>query len=153
MPTAYSDDLRRKLLEAHQRKEGSLSQLAQRFSVSQGWALKISSQLHRTGKMERAAGRRRGPASKITAEIQKELKDWIGKQADLTLAELQLRLYEQRQLEISLSRLWAVLKGLGLRLKKVAPRLRARYRSGASSTLGLAPGLPRDRSGEPDFPG
>ena len=68
--------------------------------------------------MERAAGRRRGPASKITAEIEQELKDWITKQADLTLAELQLRLFEQRQLEISLSRLWTVLKGLGLRLKK-----------------------------------
>jgi transposase len=118
MATAYSDDLRRKLLEAHQRKEGSLSQLAQRFSVSHGWALKISSQLHRTGKMERAAGRRRGPASKVTAGIQQELKDWIAKQTDLTLAELQLRLYEQHQLEISLSRLWTVLKGIGLRLKK-----------------------------------
>jgi transposase len=118
MATAYSDDLRRKLLEAHQRKEGSLSQLARRFSVSRGWALKISSQLHRTGKMERAAGHRRGPASKVTPEIQKELKDWIGKQADLTLAELQFRLYEQRELKISLSRLWTVLKELGLRLKK-----------------------------------
>jgi transposase len=118
MATAYSDDLRRKLLEAHQREEGSLSQLAQRFSVSLGWALKISSQLYRTGKMERTVGRRRGPASKITPEIQQELKGWIEKQADLTLAELQLRLYERRSLEISLSRLWTVLKSLGLRLKK-----------------------------------
>ena len=118
MATAYSDDLRRKVLEAHQRGEGSLSQLARRFSVSHGWALKISSQLHRTGKMERAPGRPRGPASKITAEIEQELKDWIEKQADLTLAELQLRLYERRKLEISLSRLWTVLRSLGLRLKK-----------------------------------
>jgi transposase len=118
MPTAYSDDLRRKLLEAHQREEGSLLELAERFSVSHGWALKISSQLRRTGKKERPEGRRRGPASKITAEIQQKLKDWISKQTDLTLSELQLRLYEQRQLEISLSRLWTVLKGLGLRLKK-----------------------------------
>ena len=118
MATAYSDDLRRKLLEAHQRKEGSLSQLAQRFSVSHGWALKISAQLHRSGKMERAAGRRRGPTSKITLEIQQELQGWIAKQADLTLAELQLRLFEQRKLEISLSHLWTVLQGLGLRLKK-----------------------------------
>ena len=60
-------------------------------------------QLRRSGKMERAAGRRRGPARKITAEIEQELKDWITKQADLTVAELQLRLFEQRQFEISLS--------------------------------------------------
>jgi len=118
MATAYSDDLRRKLLEAHQRGEGSLSQLAKRFSVSEGWALKISAQRHRTGKMERPPGRPPGPASKITAEIQQELKGWIGKQADLTLAELQLRLYQRRKLEISLSRLWTVLKSMGLRLKK-----------------------------------
>src|SRR5665213_3783129 len=121
MATAYSDDLRRKLLGAHQRKEGSLSQLAERFSVSLGWALKISSQLRRTGKMERATGRRRGPASKITAEIEQELKDWIAKQSDLTLAELQLRLFEKRQLEVSLSRQWTVVRGLGLRLKKKSP--------------------------------
>jgi transposase len=118
MATAYSDDLRRKLLQAHQRKEGSLSELAKRFCVSLGWALKISSQLHRTGKMERVAGRRRGPVSKITAKIEQELKEWIAQQPDLTLAELQLRLFEKRQLEISLSRLWTVLKSLDLRLKK-----------------------------------
>jgi transposase len=118
MGTAYSDDLRRKLLEAHQRGEGSLSQLARRFSVSHGWALKISSQRHRTGKMERPPGRRRGPVSKVTAEIQQELQGWIAKQPDLTLAELQLRLYEQRNLEVSVSRLWMVLRSLGLRLKK-----------------------------------
>ena len=153
MATAYSDDLRRKLLEAHQRGEGSLSQLAKRFSVSEGWALKISAQRHRTGKMERPPGRPPGPASKITAEIQQELKGWIGKQADLTLAELQLRLYQRRKLEISLSRLWTVLKSMGLRLKKVAPRLRARHRSEPPPTFGLAPSLPTDGCGEPDFPG
>lgn len=95
-----------------------MSQLARRFSVSLGWALKISSQQHRTGKMERTPGRRRGPASKITVKIRQELQEWIAKQADLTLAELQLRLYEQRKLEVSLSRLWTVLTELGLRLKK-----------------------------------
>jgi transposase len=118
MGTAYSDDLRRKLLEAHARKEGSLTELAARFSVSVAWALKISAQFTRSGKMERPEGRRRGPASKITPEIQKALKDWIAHQPDLTLAELQLRLFEQHKLEVSLSRLWTVLKNMGLRLKK-----------------------------------
>ena len=118
MATAYSDDLRRKLLGAHRRKEGSLAQLAERFSVSAAWALKISASFTRTGKMERPPGCRRGPASKITAAIERDLKNWIEKQSDLTLAELQLRLYEQRKLEVSIGRLWAALKDLGLRLKK-----------------------------------
>ena len=118
MATAYSDDLRRKLLEAHQRKEGSLAQLAERFAVSLGWALKISACFARTGKMERPQGRRRGRVSKITPTIQGDLKNWIGKQSDLTLAELQVRLYEQRKLEVSIGRLWGALKDLDLRLKK-----------------------------------
>ena len=71
-----------------------MAQLAKRFSVSVAWAEKISASLTTTGKMERPAGRRRGPASKITAEIEAKLKEWIAKQADLTLAEMQLRLFE-----------------------------------------------------------
>ena len=118
MATAYADDLRRKLLQAHQRKEGSLAQLAERFSVSAAWAGKISASLKRTGKMERPRGRRPGPASKITPEIEADLRNWIAKQSDLTLAELQVRLYEQRKLEVSIGRLWGALKDLGLRLKK-----------------------------------
>ena len=59
--------------------------------------------------MERLAGRTRGPASKITPEIQEELKGWIAQQSGLTLAELQLRLYQVRKVEVSLSRLWTVL--------------------------------------------
>ena len=118
MATAYSDDLRRKLVEAHQREEGSLSELAERFSVSKGWALKVSASFTRTGKMERPPGRRRGRVSKITAAIEGDLQNWIAKQSDLTLAELQLRLYEEHKLEVSIGRLWGALKDLGLRLKK-----------------------------------
>ena len=118
MATAYSNDLRRKLLEAHSRKEGSLTRLAERFSVSVAWAKKISAHLRRTGQMERFPGGPCGPASKITAKQEQELKDWIAEEPDLTLAEMRLRLYEQYRLEISLSRLWTVLESLGLRLKK-----------------------------------
>ena len=42
MAQAYSNELRRKLLTAHKRGEGSLAQLAKRFAVSLGWAKKIS---------------------------------------------------------------------------------------------------------------
>jgi transposase len=118
MASPYSDDLRRKLLNAHRRGEGSLSQLAKRFDVSCGWARKISAALRSTGKMERPPGGPRGPSSKVTDAVRQDLWNWIGKQADLTLAELQVRLYEQRDLEISVSRLWQVLGQMGLRLKK-----------------------------------
>ncbi len=43
MARAYSDDLRRKLLEAHAAGKGTLAELAERFGVSLAWAWKISS--------------------------------------------------------------------------------------------------------------
>ncbi len=58
MATTYSNDLRRKLLEAYERKEGSLPELARRFSVSLGWAKKVSAYRTRTGKIDREPGNR-----------------------------------------------------------------------------------------------
>jgi transposase len=140
MATPYSDDLRRKLLEAYERNEGSLAELADRFSVSLGWAKKVSAHKTRTGKMERDLGKPRGPVSKVTAEIQRELQGWISKQADLTLAEMQLRLYEQRKLEVSVSRLWTVLQRLGMRLKKSRSMLPSKTpkQAGSGASLGAS---------------
>ena len=95
-----------------------MDELAIRFSVSEAWAKKISAQLTRTGKMEREPGGKRGPASKITPAIEQDLKNWVKEQTDLTLVELQARLLEECQVKISVSRLWTVLKQIGLRLKK-----------------------------------
>lgn len=92
--------------------------MARRFDVSLGWAKKVSAAMRATGKMERPPGGRRGPASKVTGEVEEDLRNWVTERADLTLAELQLRLYERRQLEISIGRLWMALRDMGLRLKK-----------------------------------
>ena len=118
MAKAYSDDLRRKLLEAHQQGEGSLKKLAGRFRVSESWARRISMTLGRTGRMERPPAGPRGPRSKFTPEVRKQLRDWIAKQADLTLKELQARMHGELQLRISMGRLWILLHEMGLRLKK-----------------------------------
>ena len=58
MAKSYGDDLRRKVLQAHDRGEGTLEQLAVRFSVSVPWAWKISAQRKRSGQMERVEQRR-----------------------------------------------------------------------------------------------
>jgi transposase len=137
MAKAYSDDLRRKLLEAHQQREGSLEQLAVRFRVSVSWAKRASATLRRTGKMEKPQAGPRGPRSKLTPEVQQQLRIWIARQPDLTLAELQQALWEQRRLSSSLSRLWEVLGEMGLRLKKSRSTPPSRtprtVRSGAAS--------------------
>ena len=121
MAKAYSNDLRRKILERYQRGGVSLQELAERFGVSHGYTKKIRKQQLRTGQMQRPpyqAGRR----SRVTPEIEAELRSWVRKQPDLTLQELQQRLQESRSLHLSIGRLWWVLRQLELRLKKNSPR-------------------------------
>jgi transposase len=118
MARAYSDDLRRKLLEAHKEGEGSLGELAGRFHVSEGWARKVSAALHRTGQMERQPGARRGRKSRITPHAIEYLQSRVKALPDRTLAELQEDLRSQQKIEIGITRLWILLKQIGLRLKK-----------------------------------
>jgi len=130
MAKAYSDDLRRKLLEAHDRGEGSLRELAKRFGVSVPWAWKISRQRKRTGQMERIE-QRHGPPSRITAKVQANVRGLVGQQPDATLMELQERLWASERMRISFQHLWRVLQRMGLRLKKSrsTPKSKTRRRS------------------------
>jgi transposase len=134
MTKAYSDDLRRKLLQAHDRGEGSLRELAQRFGVSVPWAWKISRQRKRTGQMERIE-QRHGPRSRLTAEVQGKIGRLVKQQPDATLVELQQRLWGNERIRISFQHLWRVLHRMGLRLKKSRStpknKTRPRFRLGA----------------------
>jgi transposase len=90
---AYSDDLRRKILGAYDRKAGSQRELAERFGVSDGWALKISWQGRRTGPMQRVE-QRQGSPSRATAEVEARLRGLLREPSERTLAELQQGLWE-----------------------------------------------------------
>ena len=138
MAKAYSDDLRRKVLEAHAAGEGILEELAERFSVSVGWVFKISAALAKTGKMERQPGARRGRVSKVTPEIESFIKEVVQGRSDTTLGELQLKLFDERQLEISIGRLWQVVDKLDLRFKKKSTRRRTRHPPNPRVTSKLA---------------
>jgi transposase len=118
MARAYSDDLRRKFLEVHEQGEGSLAELAERFHVSEGWAEKISATLRRTGKMERPAGGKRGPKSRLSPEATEYLRSRVKEQPDRTLAELQEDLRRHKGIGIGITQLWVALRRMGLRLKK-----------------------------------
>lgn len=140
MAKAYSDDLRRKLLEAHDEGEGTLEDLAERFRVSVGWAYKISAARTKTGKMERQAGAKRGRVSKVTPEIENLIKGAVQARADITLVELQDQLREERQLPVSIGWLWNILNRLGLRYKKNAARRRTGPTADQRATGALAGG-------------
>jgi len=137
MARAYSNDLRRKLLEAYDRGEGSLRELAERFGVSSPYAWKISAQRKRTGQVERVE-QRHGPESKVTGAVQQQLRSWVRQQPDLTLAEIRERLWETARLPVSVPRVWQVLRRLKLRLKKShsTPRNRTHRRISSGGRRG-----------------
>ena len=137
MAKAYSDDLRRKLLEAHDRREGSLQELARRFAVSVPWAWKISSQRRRTGQMERVE-QRHGSPSRATAEVEARLRRLVREQPDRTLMEFQQGLWETERVHFSIQHLWRVLRRMRLPLKKSrsARRSRTRRKTGSAAKRG-----------------
>ena len=137
MARCYSDDLRRKLLSAYDRGEGTLTQLAARFCVSVGWARKISSQRKHTGKAERVPHR---PGRKLRAseEVQQQVKAWFRAQPDLTLAEVQARLLSEAAVPLSIPQVWYLVRRLGLRLKKshsTPPNATAKPTSGGAKSI------------------
>lgn len=118
MPRAYSDDLRRKILTAHDRGKATLGELARRFDVSLPYVKKISGQRLRTGQMERQEQRVRGPASKVTPAMEALLRAQLQTASDRTLAELQEAVWSELKVSISLTQLWRALRRMDLRLKK-----------------------------------
>jgi len=140
MARVYSNDLRRKLLEAHEQGQGTLEELAEEFRVSLGFAKKISAALRRTGRMERIE-QRHGRINRVTPLVQQRLREWLRQKPDLTLGELQRHLREQMQVSLSIPRLWMVLRQMKLRLKKSRsmPRSRTRRKTGSAARLGGRP--------------
>ena len=122
MPQSYSDDLRSKLLKAYAAGRGSLEELARQFGVSYGYSKKIRRQQLESGRLERPRQLRHGPVGRLSAEIKQHLRGAVARQPDVTLAELKQQLWEFHQVQISQSRLWYWLRGLGLRHKKNAAR-------------------------------
>src|ERR1700757_1305115 len=134
MPRAYSDDLRRKLLEAYAAGRGSLRELASQFGVSWGYSKKIRAQQLQTGGMERPGQLRHGPKGRLTAELEQHLRAAVRRRPDVTLTELQQQLGEIYKVQVSRSRLWYWLRGLGLRHKKNRSGRRNRTRGKPSGS-------------------
>lgn len=115
MARAYSDDLRRKLLEAHAAGKGTLRELAERFGVSVAWAWKVSAAHRRSGAVERTAQSRHGRASRVDrARVRALLKA----RPDLVLRELREELERTTGVAVSHTQMWRVVRELDLRLKK-----------------------------------
>jgi transposase len=67
----------------------------------------------------------------MTAAVQASLRGLVRQQPDLTLVELQQRLWVSERVSVSMQHLWRVLQKMGLRLKKSrsTPKNKTRSRS------------------------
>jgi transposase len=145
MARPYSDDLRRKFLEAYEAGAGSLSKLAKQFRVSVQYAKKIRGQLKRTGRKERVEQSRYGAVSRVTEAARAALRQWLGEQSDLTAVELRERLAASG-VGVSKSRVGQLLRQMGLRRKKNrSTRLSATTRKIARGGKRSSPRSPRSR--------
>jgi len=109
-------EYRRNFLSTYEQGYGTLEELAAEFRVSLGWAKKVSAAYTRSGSMARPAYQP-GRKPKIGAVEQALLRRWLEEQPDLKLAELQVRISQQAQVQIHSSCLCRWLKRMGLRLK------------------------------------
>ena len=125
----------------------SQRELAERFQVSLPYVKKIRQQFLRTGRMERLPGKRPGPPRRITPAIAGQLREWVQARPDLTLAELQQKVAQSCRVQTSLTGIWWALEEMGLRLKKIASRPRARYTRSPPASAGVVGADPDDRPG------
>jgi transposase len=135
MAKAYSDDLRRKILQVWEEGEETQEQIGEDFRVSARYIRKILYQQRQTGQRERVP-HHPGRKPLFTPPIREQMRVWLQEQPDLTLVELQEKLRHQSQLRVSLPSIWVVLKKkMGLRLKKSRSMLKNKRpsRSGSSA--------------------
>ena len=117
MAKPYDDDLRRKFLAAYDRGEGTIAALSARFGVSVPWGWKISAARKHSGQPERVR-HRPGRKRRVGAEVERQVLSWVSERTDLTLEQLQVKLYEEAEISLCLSAVWLLVRRLGLRLKK-----------------------------------
>jgi transposase len=115
--TPYSQDLRQRVFDTVQRREGSLRQIARRFLVSVSFVTRLLRTHRTTGNLEPQPHGGGNPAA-LGPEDLERLREVIRQQPDATLEECRQRLGASCSL-MTISR---ALRTLGLSRKKKVPR-------------------------------
>ena len=113
--SALDMDLRIRIVNAYQNGEGSLREVATRFSVSPGVVAKLKKQFQETGCLKPRTSTNHG-VRKVTAEVDEKLRKHLEDNPDATLEELR----EQVETVKAVSTISRNLKRLGLTNKKNA---------------------------------
>jgi transposase len=109
---AYSQDLRDRVLKA----EGSNSEVAARFDVSQSYVSRVRSRQRQLGR--ETAGEQRNHVAPRLASVEQALAERVAAANDLTLKQLVQWVDEEHGIHTSIAAMWTTLRRLGLTLKK-----------------------------------
>jgi transposase len=114
---AYSNDFRKKILEAYEKKEGSLRKLAKRFSVSFSFVRRLVKRFRKFGIVdpEPHGG---GAKPKLDPAYLGILREVSNANKDATLAELSDLFFERTKIRVSGSTIAQKLKRLRISRKK-----------------------------------
>src|SRR5512143_3879913 len=143
MGAAYSQDLRRQVVDAYAQREGSLRVLARRFKVSLGFVRDLLKRYRVAGELKPRAYRR-GVKPKVDAAGEYFLRELIRQEPALTLWELSARYERHWGVRVSKSAMDQTLRRLKITRKKTALRSTPRQRAGSAPASRLSR---RPRSG------
>lgn len=118
MPVPYSEDLRRKIIQACERGTESQRKIAELFSVSQSFVESVWHYYRHSGGECVPYRRRAGRHTRLDEVCHEKLRGWLEEQPDLTLKELIERLYAATGIAVSEPTMCRVLQQLGMRRKK-----------------------------------
>jgi len=109
---AYSIDLREKVLQAVDKGDSTISEVAKIFNVSTRWITKLKKQRRDTGSIA-PLGHGGGMQSKFQGEDLEKLEKLVTSQPDITLQEI----LEKTKVDASIMSVHRNLKKLGFRKK------------------------------------
>jgi transposase len=138
---AYGVDLRWRVVEAVQQKEGTHEELAGRFSVSVSWIKKMVSQWKQLGTLEPQT-HHCGRKPKLSEEDHQRLAGLVEEEADATLEQYQERL----GVNCCLTTIWKALCRLRQTFKKECTGRRAGPAGRRRRPRQAPPPSPADRS-------
>ena len=117
MPAPYSLDLRKRVIEAYQAKEGTLRQLAERFKVSVSFVRDLTRRYRETSQVEpRPHGG--GAQAKLSKAQLTVVEQLVNDQPDALLSELCERLAQKTEVSVSVATMHRAVQRLGLSYKK-----------------------------------
>jgi len=118
MAAPYSEDLRRKVVQACERGTQSQREVAELFNVSLSFVETLLRQYRRSGGELVPHREKCGRHALLDDACREQLCQWLRKQPDLTLKELTGRLRTVRGVAVSVPTMSRVLHEMGWRLKK-----------------------------------